>query len=149
MADKKTPPFVKVLYEKNDFTSFLEVLEKKTGLQREYLVAGFATIILLTLLFGYGTQFVTTVVGLAYPSYETIRLAKSRSDAQAIQWSIYWVVFGFFSLLECCVDTIIKFFPFYYVTKVLMLAWCMAPIEANGCNILYKNVFSKLMGKKD
>ncbi|PIK35293.1 hypothetical protein BSL78_27880 [Apostichopus japonicus] len=108
---------------------------------------GFASITLLSLLVGYGTHFVTTLVAITYPCYQTVALiGKSRNDKQDVQWSTYWVIYAVFTLLECASDAIVKFFPFFYLTKVVMLAWCMAPIEANGSNVLHQNVLKRFAG---
>merc|ERR1712032_125203 len=56
------------------------------------------------------------------------------------QWLTYWVVFAFFSVVGYFADFIAGWVPFYWLSKCLFLVWCMAPIEANGANVIYSKV---------
>ena len=92
-------------------------------------------------------------MGFLYPAYCSIKALESSVKNDDTQWLTYWVVFAFFSVIEYFADFIagwvrlsIFFFkslcifskvPFYWLSKCLFLVWCMAPIEANGANVIY------------
>ena len=56
----------------------------------------------------------------------------------------YWVVLGVFSLVELMLDLLINplpySFPSYLIIKLAFLAWCMAPVEWNGSDVIFNNV---------
>ena len=56
----------------------------------------------------------------------------------------YWVVLGVFSLVELLLDLAINplaySFPAYLILKCAFLAWCMAPVEWNGSDVIFNNV---------
>ena len=56
----------------------------------------------------------------------------------------YWVVLGVFSLVELLLDLVINplpySFPTYLVLKCAFLAWCMAPVDWNGSDVIFNNV---------
>lgn len=56
----------------------------------------------------------------------------------------YWVVLGVFSLVELLLDLVINplpySFPTYLILKCAFLAWCMAPVEWNGSDVIFNNV---------
>ena len=56
----------------------------------------------------------------------------------------YWVVLGVFSLVELLLDLAINplaySFPTYLILKCAFLAWCMAPVEWNGSDVIFNNV---------
>ena len=58
--------------------------------------------------------------------------------------SRYWVVLGVFSLVELLLDLAINplaySFPAYLILKCTFLAWCMAPAEWNGSDVIFNNV---------
>jgi receptor expression-enhancing protein 5/6 len=64
-----------------------------------------------------------------------------------IQWLTYWVVFSAFHVVEYFADFIAGWVPFYWLSKVLFLVWCMAPLESNGSKIIYSSVILPLFRK--
>ena len=44
-------------------------------------------------------------------------------------------------------DFIAGWVPFYWLSKVIFLVWCMAPLESNGSKIIYSNVILPLFRK--
>ena len=95
-------------------------------------------------------------MGFLYPAYCSIKALESSVKNDDTQWLTYWVVFAFFSVVEYFADFIAGWVglylfykmlvtnlclftqvPFYWLSKCLFLVWCMAPIEANGANVIY------------
>lgn len=139
--------FEKILYEKNSFTDVLAQIEDKTGVKRTYFCAGFIAVLALWLIFGYAAAFLSTFLGFVYPAYQSVKAIESARKDDDTQWLTYWVVFGFFSLVEFFTDMFLSWFPFYYLVKMIFLGWCMAPIEANGANMLYNRVIKPFVLK--
>jgi len=52
----------------------------------------------------------------------SIKAIESNVKDDDTQWLTYWVVYGFFSLVEAFSDIFLFWFPFYYMGKV---GWCL------------------------
>ena len=59
------------------------------------------------------------------------------------EWLTYWVVFGFFIIIDMFSGLIMKIIPFYFVLKILFLIWMFLP-GSSGCYLVYNYVILKL-----
>ena len=87
-----------------------------------------------------------TLIGVAYPGFASLKAVLSDSPESSVAWMKYWVVLGVFSVVELLLDPVLNpltySFPTYLILKCLFLAWCMAPIELNGSDVIFNNVSS-------
>merc|ERR1711892_949464 len=85
-----------------------------------------------------------TLVGVAYPAFASLKAVLSDSPESSVAWLRYWVVLGVFSVVELLLDPLVNplkySFPTYLILKCLFLAWCMAPVEWNGSDIIFNNL---------
>merc|ERR1712038_554033 len=130
----------KSLNQKGMIGDTFKMLEDNTGVQRLYIAYGLGGIIVLWLAFGFGAQLLANIVGFVYPAYCSIKALESTVKNDDTQWLTYWVVFAAFSVVEYFADFIAGWVPFYWLSKCLFLVWCMAPIEANGANVIYNKL---------
>merc|ERR1712117_30052 len=89
-----------------------------------------------------------TIVGVTYPAFASLKAVLSDSPESCGAWLRYWVVLGVFSLVELLLDLAINplaySFPAYLILKSAFLAWCMAPVEWNGSDVIFNNILFPL-----
>jgi len=139
--------FKKALHREGKLNDFFKIAEDKTKIQRVYIAYAVVGVLVLWLMFGYGGQLLCNTLGFAYPAYCSIRALESYSKKDDTQWLTYWVVFALFSVLEYFSDILVGWVPFYWLSKMMFMVWCMAPIEANGATVIYNRVVLPLFNK--
>merc|ERR1712226_1273790 len=89
-----------------------------------------------------------TIIGVTYPAFASLKAVLSDSPENCGAWLRYWVVLGVFSLVELMLDLVINplpySFPSYLIIKLAFLAWCMAPVEWNGSDVIFNNILFPL-----
>merc|ERR1712126_200283 len=114
-----------------------------TLLQEEYKPywkAGSILLVGLLLVSGVFGQLISNLVGFLYPAYVSFKAIESHRKDDDTKWLTYWTVFGVLSVLDSFADVLLQIIPFYWLAKSVFLAWCFAPIDANGSGVIYRNV---------
>jgi len=116
-----------------------KLIEEKTKVQRKYIgLAG--AVIVMGLVFSTLAPLVVNLIAFVYPAYKSIKALESNDKDDDSKWLTYWVVYGFFSVIEYFADIILSWFPFYFIAKTSLFLWCMAPIKSNGSQFIYSHV---------
>jgi len=126
----------------------LDKAEQTTKIPKGKLIAGGLVLCGLTLVFGYFAQFICNCVGFVLPAYWSMKAIETSSKDDDTRWLTYWVVFACFTCFDFFADGIFAYFPFYWLAKVVFLAYCFAPIEENGSQKIYKKVIRPYFLKK-
>eukprot|EP00930_Biecheleria_cincta_P061594 TRINITY_DN4715_c0_g1_i1.p1 TRINITY_DN4715_c0_g1~~TRINITY_DN4715_c0_g1_i1.p1 ORF type:complete len:310 (-),score=49.02 TRINITY_DN4715_c0_g1_i1:183-1112(-) len=115
------------------------------------VVVGFAGLVLAVafLLYGVGGQVVCTIIGVAWPAYESFKAVEEFANLQdpdkdalykqaaALQfWLSYWIVCAAITTAECMLYYLLVLIPFYYPMKALMLVYMFLP-QTRGANRVY------------
>ena len=123
----------------------LKIIEEKSGVKGKYVV-----VILLVAIFfvfiGFFDKVITNLVGTLYPAYWSIIAIESNNADMDIQWLTYWVVFAIFTFFDVFSGFILRFFPFYFFTKILFLIWLFLP-NFQGATILYNYFIVRIFKK--
>ncbi|XP_022907318.1 receptor expression-enhancing protein 5 isoform X2 [Onthophagus taurus] len=122
------------------WTFLLDMMESKTGVDRMYIFVAAVGITTIWLIFGFAAQLVCNCIGFIYPAYVSIHAIESHNKDDDTKWLTYWVIFAFFSILEFFADTIVGWFPLYWLAKCSVMVWLMIPTEFNGSIILYNRI---------
>ncbi|CAD6187922.1 unnamed protein product [Caenorhabditis auriculariae] len=100
--------------------------EELSGLPREHLTARVMIFTIVYLLFGGILLTASNVIGVVYPAFKSLQAIRSqRFDQHMVSlWVLYWIIFGFFTVLDTTPATSL---PFYYAAKASALLYLYLP----------------------
>lgn len=122
---------------KGQFTPYFEKVEKMTGVKRIYLAQALLGFLSVYLIVGKSAQFICNLIGFVYPAYKSLVALESSNKEDDSKWLTYWVVFAAFSVVEFFSDSLLSWFPIYWLAKVVFLLYCSADIPVNGSSLIY------------
>jgi len=128
----------KKLHEPNSVTKVLEQIEVKTGVKRLYLVSAVAAIQALYLIFGHFAELVCNFIGFLYPAFVSMRAIESATKGDDTQWLTYWVLFALLSMVEFFSESIVGYFPIYWLVKCIFLLYLYLPMTMGAQKIYHK-----------
>jgi len=129
------------LYDEDTYIGLTAArVEAQTKIKREKLASGIIGSFVLYLAIGSAAQLLCNLIGFVYPAYASMKALETKGIDDDKRWLTYWVVFGFFSVAEFFTDTLMSWIPFYWIVKVGLFIWLMAPGEMNGAMIVYGRV---------
>ena len=109
------------------------------------VIAGTLLFIILVF-FGIGANTLCSFIGFIYPAYQTVLCIENKNKGDDVQWSVYWVLFSFFSLIETFQGFILYWIPFYFAFKLAFLLWAMLP-QTRGAKFLYDSFLKDFLKK--
>ncbi|VVC34765.1 TB2/DP1/HVA22-related protein [Cinara cedri] len=119
-------------------------VETRTGVNRFRQLLIMVTGLSFLLLFNCGrvAMVISNAIGFMYPAYTTIALMETPRNPESTvettnKWLAYWPAFTSILIVEQHFGFILRFVPFYLLSRTLFLVWCIAPIKNNGVAILY------------
>ena len=86
---------------------------------------------------------VRVLLGFLYPSYKTVNAVMTDELEDDLMWLKYWSILSLFSMLELVMDPLVNHFTGYLIAKCAFLIWCMAPIDENGSNLIFSQVYNE------
>mmetsp|Transcript_22769 Transcript_22769/g.50328 ORF Transcript_22769/g.50328 Transcript_22769/m.50328 type:complete len:214 (+) Transcript_22769:47-688(+) len=95
-------------------------------------------------LYGIGGHFICTVVGVAYPAFESFKVLEVEDEQVMNFWLTYWVVFSTVTLCEHISYYFLVWFPFYYPLKLGLLLWLFLP-SSRGAIHIYRLVVHPIL----
>ncbi|KAF9983028.1 ER membrane protein DP1/Yop1 [Modicella reniformis] len=117
----------------------LNTLQLATGVPKTYFVFGAGAFIFLMIFFNFAGKLLSNLLGWVYPAYRSFKALETPGNEDDKQWLTYWTVYGFVSILESFTDTLLYWFPFYFLIKTIFLLWLMIP-AFNGAVTIYNRI---------
>ena len=113
---------------------------------KEILVIAGSFLFVGLVFFGIGANTLCSFIGFIYPAYQTILAIEHKHKGDDVQWSVYWVLYAFFSLIETFQSFILYWIPFYFAFKLAFLLWAMLP-QTRGAKFLYDSFLKDFLKK--
>lgn len=88
----------------------------------------------------------STFIGVAFPTFQSIKALESEGTDDDKQWLTYWAIFGLFTVVDDITHTFLGLLPFYYLAKVLFLIYLFFP-TTKGAIVIYNKVVLPLYKK--
>uniref|UniRef100_A0A914I5Z3 Receptor expression-enhancing protein n=1 Tax=Globodera rostochiensis TaxID=31243 RepID=A0A914I5Z3_GLORO len=79
---------------------FIRKLEEMSGMDREKHFYIVCAAVAFFLMFGPGNAFLCTLIGVAYPAYQSVLAVRSQTKTDDTQWLVYWCSFAMFTQLD-------------------------------------------------
>lgn len=111
-----------------------------------YVAATVAIALLSFMMYGWGGQLVSTLVGSLYPAFESFKALELEQEAELRFWLAYWVVYAVVTFLESLFYYVLIWIPFYYPMKMCILIWLFME-STRGAGPIYRLIISPFLRK--
>ncbi|KAI9853545.1 MAG: ER membrane protein DP1/Yop1 [Vezdaea acicularis] len=123
----------------------LNNFERQTSVPKVYAFLGLLGIYFFLIFFNIGGQLLVNIAGFLLPTYYSMSALFSVSKVDDTQWLTYWVVYAFLTVFESAVNAV-KWFPFYYTFKFVLVLWLSLPQTA-GAQIVFRSFLQPVFSK--
>lgn len=106
----------------------------------------FNTMLLVSIWYGFGNKFMSYIIGVLYPTYESFKALERKNTDLNTQWLTYWIIYGMFNFFENTIllPLIFVYPSLFYLFKILFLLWLVNPRQL-GASMIYILVIAPLM----
>eukprot|EP00656_Telonema_subtile_P032957 TRINITY_DN362_c0_g1_i2.p1 TRINITY_DN362_c0_g1~~TRINITY_DN362_c0_g1_i2.p1 ORF type:complete len:172 (+),score=70.35 TRINITY_DN362_c0_g1_i2:302-817(+) len=122
----------------------MEQLQEKTGVDKFFLAIAGVVLVLFFVLFGFGAGVLAMLVGFVYPAFSSFKALEANCAERQRFWLVYWVVYSCFCTVECFLEPLMYFVPFYYPIKLAFLVWLFFP-QTKGAETIYNSVLKDMI----
>jgi len=117
----------------------LDKVEDKTNCDRVIVLQILSLVACLVTVCGDSVgELVISLVGSLYPAYFSLHALATKDNEEQRRWLEYWLlscVLHFFDLIFGGVLSSIL--PLYWLSQLVVVLWCIAPVDNNGSRVLY------------
>uniref|UniRef100_A0A915BHI4 Receptor expression-enhancing protein n=1 Tax=Parascaris univalens TaxID=6257 RepID=A0A915BHI4_PARUN len=126
------------LYDPNNSRCDLAwtILENIIKFPRENIFYAFLITLAIYIIFNEPARFLFYAVGFAYPMLKTSRMFKYRRCGEYSRQLRYWVVFGWFALVDVFLYSYMEKRPVYWTVKTVFVFYMMVPF-IRGSDLIY------------
>lgn len=107
--------------------AFILKLERQSGIKKTNMVYGLVALAASLLLYRFATNFVISVVLLAYPLILSLEAVESHDKAKDAHILSYWSIIAFVQLLEAVFPFLRRIIPFYNLLKLTLAVYLYLP----------------------
>jgi len=127
--------------------SFFDKAEEKTGKNRLTLVQ--YGLVPLVLLFGNTVvALLCSLLATLYPTYSCLKAVRNNNEEEQRRWVEYWIVMSLLYVTDLIFSPLLStFVPFFWLVRLSVLVWCIAPSANNGSSVIFARVVYPLFLK--
>merc|ERR1719219_152517 len=81
---------------------------------------------------------------LLVPAYQALQQAQTAGSSSSLSLLRYWLVLSSLFLSELFLDQL-NLSPTFFLLKLAVMLWFVAPVEYNGSHLLHEKILSPLM----
>lgn len=107
--------------------AFVLKLERQSGVKKTHMIYGLAALAGSLILYRLATNFVMSVVLLAYPLILSLEAVESHDKAKDAHILAYWSIISFIQLLEVILPFLRRIIPFYNLLKLTLAVYLYLP----------------------
>lgn len=126
------------LYDPNNSRCDLAwtILENIIKFPRENIFYAFLIALAIYIIFNEPARFLFYATGFAYPMFKTFRMFKYRRCGEYSRQLRYWVVFGWFALVDVFLYSYMEKRPVYWTLKTVFVFYMIIPF-IRGSDLIY------------
>eukprot|EP01083_Nonionella_stella_P000773 2223_1 len=122
----------------------LKKVSEATGLKIIYILLGLIVVTLILVYVFSGLRALSTLVGVVYPGWMSLKAIKSKQKDDDTFWLSYWVIYGIFTAFESITDLLLFWIPFYELLKICFYFYLFSP-QLKGALTLYYALLEPLV----
>ncbi|KAM3146608.1 hypothetical protein pb186bvf_001138 [Paramecium bursaria] len=108
----------------------------KIGVRPSQVIVILGGIAVFMMLLGLAQKFLSTFIGVLYPSYKSIQALSSSEKDDDKQWLTYWVVFSTITVVDSSFGFVLEFIPFYHLIRLALFVSLFHP-KLQGAQVIY------------
>jgi len=108
------------------------------------IVLGGFTVVSLLLIAIIGFNAIVNMLCFFWPAYLSIKAMQEKEEGYDKQWLTYFMIFGFFHVLESFYPSLLTEHTFYTLIKLFVLFWCFLP-QSKGAEKVYTLGIEKVL----
>jgi len=143
---KTLEPIVDTISKDFETCQPVVMISNKLNVKPGHVVGGFFLAGLLLVITGIASNFITALMGFAYPAYMSFKALESEGDEDDMQWLTYWVVFIFVNFFDNVVGIFFSIIPLYHLLKLIFYVYLYYP-KSKGALTVYKNFVRPILKK--
>eukprot|EP01015_Nassula_variabilis_P005383 TRINITY_DN1394_c0_g1_i4.p1 TRINITY_DN1394_c0_g1~~TRINITY_DN1394_c0_g1_i4.p1 ORF type:complete len:208 (+),score=51.01 TRINITY_DN1394_c0_g1_i4:65-688(+) len=126
----------------------LKNLADKAGVKVPHLILGASSLLIVLVLFNYGSSLLSSIIGFLYPAYMSFKtIETSRNSEDSRHWLTYWLVYSFVIAFDPVIAIFFSWLGFVYTfLKIGLFIYLFHP-KTRGAALVYDKFLRDLLKK--
>lgn len=139
-------PLVQTLSKDFEHCEPVVMISNKLNVKPGHVVGGLSFLGLFLVITGIASNFITALMGFAYPAYMSFKALESEGEEDDMQWLTYWVVFIFVNFLDNVFGLFFSIIPLFHLLKLIFYIYLFYP-KSKGALTIYKSFIRPMLKK--
>lgn len=117
-------------------------LAKKLDVNTGLIVGVVLLVLSIIFMIVEGWTIFITLLTVIYPSLRSVKAIESKEEGDDKIWLTYWIIFGFFTVLEQFFGLFLAYIPYWNWLRLAFFCFLILP-QFNGAKIVYEKVMKE------